>query len=97
MTKAKDKVMNDLLTSEERAAHDEAVAATGFRRDYRNGGWIVVGPAGTAGQAMDGKPAFCAVTVRSGEVTTVWIVNSRRFFVNDEGVQMFAATVEEAA
>ncbi len=88
MTKAKDKVMNDLLTSEERAAHDEAVAATGFRRDYRNGGWIVVGPAGTE---------RATYTVRSGEVTTVWIVNSRRFFVNDEGVQMFAATVEEAA
>jgi hypothetical protein len=30
--------------------------------------------------------------MRSGEVKTVWIVNSRRYFVNDEGVQMFVAT-----
>jgi|TARA_Y100000296_G_scaffold41328_1_gene47638 hypothetical protein len=84
--------MDDLLTSEERAAYDEAVAATGFRRDKNNGAWMVVGPAGTAGQAMDGKSAVCAVTMRSGEVKTVWIVNSRRYFVNDEGVQMFVAT-----
>ncbi len=87
----------DLLTPEERAAHDEAVSATGFRRDKQNGGWMVVGPAETAGQAMDNKPAVCAVTMRSGEVKTVWIVNSRRYFVDDEGVQMFAATIEEAA
>ncbi len=87
--------MNDLLTPEERAAHDEAVAATGFRRDKQNGGWMVVGPAGTAGQAMDNKPAVCAVTMKSGEVKTVWIINSRRYLVNDEGVQMFAATIEE--
>ncbi len=87
--------MDDLLTSEERAAHDDAVAATGFRRDKNNGGWMVVGPAGTAGQAMDNKPAVCAVTMKSGEVKTVWIINSRRYFVNDEGVQMFAATIEE--
>ena len=87
--------IDDLLTSEERAAHDDAVAATGFRRDKNNGGWMVVGPAGTAGQAMDNKPAVCAVTMKSGEVKTVWIINSRRYFVNDEGVQMFAATIEE--
>jgi len=85
-----------LLTPEERAAHNEAVAATGFRRDRRNGGWMVVGPTGTAGQAMDGKPALVEVTKKSGEVKTVWIVNSRRYYVNDEGVQMFAATIEEA-
>ena len=86
----------DLLTPEERAAHDEAVAATGFRRDKQNGGWMIVGPAETAGQAMDNKTAVCAVTMKSGEVKTVWIGNSRRYFVNDEGVQMFAATIEEA-
>jgi len=78
--------MDDLLTPEERAAHNEAVAATGFRRDRRNGGWMVVGPTGTAGQAMDGKSAVCAVTMRSGEVKTVWVVNSRRYFGNDECV-----------
>ena len=89
--------MNDVLTPEERAAHDEAVAATGFRRDKQNGGWMIVGPAETAGQAMGNKPAVCAVTMRSGEVKTVWIGNSRRYFVDDEGVQMFAATIEEAA
>ena len=88
--------MTDILTPEERAAHDEAVAATGFRRDKQNGGWMVVGPAGTVGQAMDGKTAVCAVTMKSGDVKTVWIVNSRRYFVDDEGVQMFAATIEEA-
>ena len=88
--------MNDVLTPEERAAHDEAVAATGFRRDKQNGCWMVVGPAETAGQAMDNKPAVCAVTMRSGDLKTVWIVNSRRYFVDDEGVQMFAATIEEA-
>ena len=88
--------MNEILTPEERAAHDEAVAATGFRRDKQNGGWMVVGPAGTVGQAMDGKTAVCAVTMKSGDVKTVWIVNSRRYFVDDEGVQMFAATIEEA-
>ena len=87
----------DLLTPEERAAHDEAVSATGFRRDKQNGGWMIVGPAETAGQAMDGKTAVCAVTTKSGEVKTVWIVNSRRYYVNDEGVQMFAATIEEEA
>jgi|TARA_Y100000310_G_C20695839_1_gene825645 hypothetical protein len=89
--------MNDLLTPDERAAYDEAVAATGFRRDNHNGGWMVVGPAETAGQAIDNKPAVCAVTMRSGKVKTVWIVNSRRYFVNDQGVQMFAAAIEEAA
>ena len=89
--------MADLLTPDERAAHDEAVAATGFRRDKRNGGWMVVGPAETAGQAMDGKPALVEVTKKSGEVKTVWIVASRRYFVDDDGVQMFAATPEEAA
>ncbi len=88
--------MTDILTPEERAAHDEAVAATGFRRDKQNGGWMVVGPAGTVGQAMDGKTAVCAVTMKSGDVKTVWIGNSRRYFVDDEGVQMFAATIEEA-
>ena len=80
--------MNDVLTPEERAAHDEAVAATGFRRDKNNGGWMVVGPAGTE---------RATYTMKSGDVKTVWIVNSRRYFVNDEGVQMFAATIEEAA
>ena len=89
--------MADLLTPDERAAHDEAVAATGFRRDKRNGGWMVVGPAQTAGQAMDGKPALVEVTKKSGEVKTVWVVDSRRYFVDDDGVQMFAATPEEAA
>ena len=89
--------MADLLTPDERAAHDEAVAATGFRRDKRNGGWMVVGPMATAGQAMDGKPALVEVTKKSGEVKTVWIVASRRYFVDDDGVQMFAATPEEAA
>ena len=89
--------MTDLLTPDERAAHDEAVAATGFRRDKRNGGWMVVGPAETAGQAVDGKPALVEVTKKSGEVKTVWIVASRRYFVDDDGVQMFAATPEEAA
>ena len=89
--------MADLLTPDERAAHDEAVAATGFRRDKRNGGWMVVGPAETAGQAVDGKPALVEVTKKSGEVKTVWIVASRRYFVDDDGVQMFAATPEEAA
>ena len=79
--------MTDVLTPEERATYDEAVAATGFRRDYRNGGWIVVGPAGTE---------RATYTMKSGEVKTVWIVNSRRYYVNDEGVQMFAATIEEA-
>ena len=88
--------MTDLLTPDQRAAHDEAVAATGFRRDKRNGGWMVVGPAQTAGQAMDGKPALVEVTKKSGEVKTVWIVASRRYFVDDDGVQMFAATPEEA-
>ena len=89
--------MTDLLTPDQRAAHDEAVAATGFRRDKRNGGWMVVGPAETAGQAVDGKPALVEVTKKSGEVKTVWIVASRRYFVDDDGVQMFAATPEEAA
>ena len=89
--------MTDLLVPDERAAHDEAVAATGFRRDKRNGGWMVVGPAETAGQAVDGKPALVEVTKKSGEVKTVWIVASRRYFVDDDGVQMFAATPEEAA
>ena len=89
--------MADLLTPDERAAHDEAVAATGFRRDKRNGGWMVVGPAETAGQAVDGKPALVEVTKKSGEGKTVWIVASRRYFVDDDGVQMFAATPEEAA
>ena len=88
--------MTDLLTPDQRAAHDEAVAATGFRRDKRNGGWMVVGPAETAGQAVDGKPALVEVTKKSGEVKTVWIVASRRYFVDDDGVQMFAATPEEA-
>ena len=88
--------MTDLLTPDQRAAHDEAVAATGFRRDKRNGGWMVVGPAQTAGQAMDGKPALVEVTKKSGEVKTVWVVASRRYFVDDDGVQMFAATPEEA-
>ena len=88
--------MTDLLTPDERAAHDQAVAATGFRRDKRNGGWMVVGPAETAGQAMDGKPALVEVTKKSGEVKTVWIVGSHRYFVDDDGVQMFAATPEEA-
>jgi len=90
-------VTTDLLTPDERAAHDEAVAATSFRRDGHNDGWMVVGPAETAGQAMDGKPAICAVTLKSGDVKTVWIGNSRRYFVNDDGVQMFAATIEEEA
>ena len=88
--------MNDILTPEERATYDEAVAATGFRRDKNNGGWMIVGPAETAGQATDNKPAVCAVTMKSGEIKTVWIGNSRRYFVDDEGVQMFAATIEEA-
>ena len=88
--------MTDLLTPDERAAHDEAVAATGFRRDKRNGGWMVVGPMVTAGQAMDGKPALVDVTLKSGEVKTIWIVNSRRYFVDDDGVQMFVATPEAA-
>ena len=87
--------MTDLLVPDERAAHDEAVAATGFRRDKRNGGWMVVGPAETAGQAMDGKPALIEVTKKSGDVKTVWITNSRRYFVDDDGVQMYAATIEE--
>ena len=89
--------MTDLLTPDQRAAHDEAVAATGFRRDKRNGGWMIVGPAATAGQAMDGKPALVEVTKKSGEVKTTWIVDSRRYFVDDDGVQMFAATPEETA
>jgi len=88
--------MNDLLTPEERAAHNEAVAATGFRCDKRNNGWMVVGPMSTAGQAMDGKPALIEVTKKSGDVKTVWIVNSRRYFVDDDGVQMYAATIEQA-
>ena len=86
--------MTDLLTPDQRAAHDEAVAATGFRRDKRNGGWMVVGPAETAGQAMDGKPALVEVTKKSGEVKTVWVVDSRRYFVDDDGVQMFVASPE---
>ena len=49
---------------------------------------------GTAGQAMDGKPALIDVAKKSGEVSTVWIVNSRPYFVDDDGVQMFAATIE---
>jgi hypothetical protein len=89
--------MTDLLTPEQRAAHDEAVAATGFRRDKRNGGWMVVGPMATAGQAMDGKPALVEVAKKSGEVKTIWIVDSRRYFVDDDGVQMFVATPEAAA
>jgi len=88
--------MNDVLTPEERATYDEAVAATYFLLNEQNCCWIIVGPAETAGQAMDGKTAVCAVTKKSGEVKTVWIVNSRRYYVNDEGVQMFAATIEEA-
>ncbi len=87
--------MGDVVGSGERAAHDAAVAATAFRRDKRNGGWMVVGPEATAGQAMDGKSAMCAVTLRSGEVRTVWICDSRRFFVDDQGVQMWVATVED--
>jgi hypothetical protein len=89
--------MTDLLTPDQRAAHDQAVAATGFRRDRRNDGWMIVGPAETAGQAMDGKPALVEVTKKSGDVKTVWIVASRRYFVDDDGVQMYAATIEEAA
>jgi len=89
--------MTDLLTPDERAAHDEAVAATGFRRDRRNDCWMVVGPVETAGQAMDGKPALVEVTKKSGEVKTTWIVASRRYFIDDDGVQMFAATIEQAA
>ena len=86
--------MSDLLTPEQRAAHDQAVAATGFRRDRRNDCWMVVGPVETAGQAMDGKPALVEVTKKSGDVKTVWIVGSRRYFVDDDGVQIFVASPE---
>ena len=88
--------MTDLLTPEQRAAHDEAVAATGFRRDRRNDCWMVVGPVETAGQAMDGKPALVEVTKKSGEVKTTWIVDSRRYFVDGDGAQMFVASPEAA-
>jgi len=87
----------DLLPPDQRAAHDEAVAATSFRRDKRNGGWMIVGPMATAGQAVDGKAALVEVTKKSGEVKTTWIVDSRRYFVDDDGVQIYAATIEEAS
>ena len=87
--------MTDLLTPTERAAHDAAVAATTFRRNKRDGTWMIVGPQGTAGQAMDGKPALCPVMKKGGEVKVVWILNSRRYFVADDGTQFFAADIEE--
>ena len=54
--------MSDLLTPEERAAHDQAVAATGFRRDRRNDGWMVVGPAETSRRCGSSTPAATSST-----------------------------------
>jgi len=87
--------MTELLTSDERVAHDAAVAATTFRRNKRTDGWMIVGPMETAGQAMDGKPALCPVTKKGGEVKVVWILNSRRYFIDDDGIEFFAADIEK--
>ena len=87
--------MTALLTPTERAAHDAAVAATTFRRNKRDGTWMIVGPMETAGQAIDGKPALCPVMKKGGEVKAVWILNSRRYFVDDDGIEVFAADIEE--
>ena len=87
--------MSDLLTPTERAAHDAAVAATTFRRNKRTDGWMIVGPMETAGQAMDGKSALCPVMKKGGEVKVVWILNSRRYFIDDDGIEFFAADIEK--
>lgn len=88
--------MTDLLTPTERAARDAAVAATTFRRNKRDGTWMIVGPQTTAGQALDGRPAMCPVMKKGGEVAVVWILNSRRYFVDDDGTQFYAADIEKA-